>query len=174
MSDPKLHAPDFRIRALTAADLPGLLQVQLACYGADFAESGEVFARRLASAANCSLALEQGGRVRAYLAAYRSRMAKLTALHGDFEAVAQPDTLYLHDMAVHPEAAGQGLARALLQALWQHAREQGLRHTALVSVQGSRGYWQGHGYAVHLLTDAQQLQRLHSYGQDAIYMARAL
>src|SRR5256885_16146474 len=67
-----------------------------ACYGADYAESGEVFARRLASAANCSLALEQGGRVRAYLAAYRSRMAKITPLHGDFEAVEQADTLYLH------------------------------------------------------------------------------
>src|SRR5256885_17253394 len=79
----------FHVRALTAADLSDLLHFQLACYGADYAESGEVFARRLASAANCSLALEQGGRVRAYLAAYRSRMAKITPLHGDFEAVEQ-------------------------------------------------------------------------------------
>src|SRR5256885_6159638 len=52
----------FHVRALTAADLSDLLHFQLACYGADYAESGEVFARRLASAANCSLALEQGDR----------------------------------------------------------------------------------------------------------------
>ena len=44
-------------RALTAADLPGLAQVQRACYGDGLAESTEVFARRLASPANCSLVI---------------------------------------------------------------------------------------------------------------------
>ena len=43
------------VRTLVTADLPGLLAVQLACYGAGFVESAEVFVRRLASAANCSL-----------------------------------------------------------------------------------------------------------------------
>lgn len=157
-----------------AADLAGLMQVQLACYGADYAESAEVFARRLASAAHCSLALEQGGRVRAYLAAYRSRMAKVTPLHGDFEAVPQADTLYLHDMAVHPEAAGQGMAGALLAPLWTQARAEGLRHTALVSVQGSRGYWERHGYAVQPLDNPLQQQNLDSYGEGALYMVRPL
>jgi ribosomal protein S18 acetylase RimI-like enzyme len=174
MSPSYFPAPGFQVRALSADDLPGLLEVQLACYGADYAESGEVFARRLASAAHCSLALEQGGRVRAYLAAYRSRMAKITPLHGDFEAVEQPDTLYLHDMAVHPEAAGQGLARALLAPLWERARAEGLCHTALVSVQGSRGYWERHGYAAHALASPQQQKHLDSYGEGALYMVRAL
>jgi len=174
MSSPPPLAGRFYVRALTAADLSDLLHIQLACYGADYAESGEVFARRLASAANCSLALEQGGRVRAYLAAYRSRMAKITPLHGDFEAVEQADTLYLHDMAVHPDAAGQGLARALLAPLWDRARAEGLRHTALVSVQGSRGYWERHGYAVQALANPLQQQRLDSYGDGALYMVRPL
>ncbi len=169
MSDPSL-----RVRPLTVADLPGLLEVQLACYGADFAESGEVFARRLACAAQCSLVLEREGRVRAYLAAYRSRMSKVTPLHGDFEAVEAPDTLYLHDMAVHPDAAGQGLARALLQPLWEQARAEGLRHTALVSVQGSRAYWERHGYRAHLLDQPLQRQRLQGYGEGALYMCRPL
>ena len=167
-------ADRFHVRALTAADLPGLLDIQRACYGEDYAESGEVFARRLVGTAHCSLALEQDGRVRAYLAAYRSLMAKITPLHGDFEAVEQADTLYLHDMAVHPGAAGQGLARALLAPLWERARAEGLRHTALVSVQGSRGYWERHGYAVQALTDPLQQQRLVSYGDGALYMARPL
>lgn len=166
--------PSLRVRPLTAADLPELLQVQCACYGEDFAESGEVFARRLASAAQCSLALEQAGRMRAYLAAYRSRMSKITPLHGDFEAVEAADTLYLHDMAVHPDAAGLGMAQALLSSLWDRARAEGLRHTALVSVQGSRGYWERHGYAVHALADPQQQQRLDSYGEGALYMSRPL
>lgn len=163
-----------RVRPLAVTDLPGLLAVQLACYGAGFVESGEVFAARLASPANCSLVLERAGVVCAYLAAYRSVMGKVTPLHGGFEAVPQPDTLYLHDMAVLPGCAGQGLARALLQPMWEGARGQGLGHTALVSVQGSQTYWERQGYAVQPLADAAQRERLASYGDGAVYMVRAL
>lgn len=162
------------VRPLASQDLPGLLAVQLACYGPGFVENHEVFAARLASPANCSLVLERAGVVCAYLAAYRSARGKVTALHGDFDAVAQPDTLYLHDMAVLPQCAGQGLARALLQPLWNQARSEGLRHTALVSVQGSQAYWERHGYAEQPLADAAQRERLASYGDGAVYMARAL
>lgn len=162
------------VRPLSLQDLPGLLAVQLACYGEGFVESGEVFARRLASPANCSLVLERAGVVCAYLAAYRSVRHKVTPLHGSFEAVPQPDTLYLHDMAVLPDCAGQGLARALLKPMWDAARAQGLQHTALVSVQGSQGYWERQGYAVQPLADAVQRERLASYGAGAVYMVRML
>lgn len=161
-------------RPLTLPDLPGLLEVQRACYGAGFVESAEVFARRLASPAQCSLVLEDGARVGAYLAAYDSCLGKVTPLHGDFEAVPQPDTLYLHDMAVLPEWAGRGLARALLEPLWAQAGTRGLRQSALVSVQGSQGFWQRHGYTVQALQDAAQRQRLAAYGEGAVYMVRAL
>ena len=162
------------VRPLALSDLADLLAVQLACYGEGFVESGEVFARRLASPANCSLVLERGGVVCAYLAAYRSVRGKVTPLHGDFEAVAQPDTLYLHDMAVLPANAGQGLARALLQPLWAQAVAQGMRHSALVSVQGSQAYWERQGYAQQPLEDATQRARLTSYGESAVYMVRSL
>lgn len=162
------------IRALGLHDLPGLLAVQLACYGVDFIESAEVFAWRLASPANCSLALEQDGRIVGYLAAYRSALHKVTPLHGDFDTVEAPDTLYLHDLAVHPAHAGRGLAAALLAPLWQRARAEGLRHSALVAVQGAQGYWERHGYAVLALPDAGQRQRLAGYGGGAAYMAGLL
>lgn len=162
------------VRPLATADLPGLLAVQLACYGEGYVESGEVFARRLASAANCSLVLERAGVVCAYLAAYGSVRGKVTPLHGDFEEVPQPDTLYLHDMAVLPACAGQGLARALLRPMWDVARSRGLRHSALVSVQGSQNYWERQGYAVQPLADAVQRAQLARYGEGAVYMVRAL
>ncbi|MGE8375460.1 MAG: GNAT family N-acetyltransferase [Diaphorobacter nitroreducens] len=161
-------------RALTPADLPALLAVQRACYGDAYVESAEVFARRLASPVNCSLVLEHEGRVAAYLAAYRSLLGKVTPLHGDFDAVPAPDTLYLHDMAVLPACAGRGLARALLARLLPRARAAGLRHTALVSVQGSQTYWARQGYAVHPVHDAAQQRHLDSYGAGAVYMAQAL
>ena len=161
-------------RPLTVDDLPGLLDVQRACYGDDYVESAEVFARRLASPAQWSLVLEDDGRVCAYLAAYGSLLGKVTPLHGDFEAVPQPDTLYLHDMAVLPPLAGRGLARALLDPLWRQAQARGLRQSALVSVQGSQGFWERHGYAAQPLHDAAQRQRLAAYGVGAVYMVRGL
>ena len=166
------------IRPLTLADLPALLAVQQACYGAGFVESAEVFARRLASPANCSLvAVRDSGELMAYLAAYHSVRGKVTPLQGDFEAVAPPgapDTLYLHDMAVLPQCAGRGLARALLAPLWAQAAARGLRHSALVSVQGSQAYWERQGYAVQALADARERQRLAGYGAGAVYMLRTL
>ena len=161
-------------RPLQLDDLPGLLQVQRACYGDEYVEGSEVFARRIASAANCSLVLEREGSVCAYLAAYRSRSGKVTPLHGDFEAVSAPDTLYLHDMAVHPDFVGQGLAHALLQRMRDLAKDAALPYSGLVSVQGSQAYWTRQGYELHELRDPQQQASLASYGEDAVYMLASI
>ncbi|AYM94855.1 GNAT family N-acetyltransferase [Acidovorax sp. 1608163] len=168
--------PALEVRPLQTHDLPALMAVQRAAYGEGFMESAEVFTRRLASPVNCSLALLADGQLCAYLAAYHSVQGKVTPLHGDFEPPAgtAPDTLYLHDMAVLPGMAGRGLAQALLKPLWERAQQHGLRHTALVSVQGSQGYWARHGYAEHALQDAVQRQRLATYGEGATYMVRRL
>ncbi|QIL71071.1 GNAT family N-acetyltransferase [Diaphorobacter sp. HDW4B] len=161
-------------RPLQLDDLPGLLQVQRACYGDEYVEGAEVFARRIASTVNCSLVLEREGVVCAYLAAYRSRAGKVTPLHGDFEAISAPDTLYLHDMAVHPDFAGQGLAHALLQHMRDLAKHAALPFSGLVSVQGSQAYWARQGYELHELRDPQQQASLASYGEDAVYMLASI
>lgn len=161
-------------RPLNLQDLPGLLAVQRACYGAGYIESASVYARRLASPAQCSLVIEQAGRICAYLAAYGSAQGKVTPLHGDFETADPPDTLYLHDLAVLPELGGQGLAQALLTALWHGAAARALSRSALVAVQGSQGFWERRSYAVHQLQDVQQRQSLAAYGEGAVYMQRSL
>ena len=163
-------ASSARVRPLEPADLDALMDIQRACYGAAYVEPRSVFTRRLASPANCSLVVESAGEVVAYLAAYWSKAGKITPLHGDFEACADPDVLYLHDMAVLPAQAGQRLASRLLGPLWEQARHRGIRQSCLVSVQGTQDYWQRHGYRRLELQDAQQLQQLASYGKDAIYM----
>ena len=87
--------PPLEVRSLQPDDLPALMAVQRAAYGDGFMESTEVFARRLASPVNCSLALLLDGALCAYLAAYQSVQGKVTPLHGDFEPPlgTAPDTL---------------------------------------------------------------------------------
>jgi GNAT superfamily N-acetyltransferase len=163
-------APGWRLRPLGRADVPALLQVQAACYGVEWLEDAALYARRLASPAHCSLALcDESGALRAYLAAYWSVRGAVTPLHGDFAAHAAADTLYLHDLAVHPAHAGSGLARALLDTAWRQARDRGIRHAALVSVQGTADFWRRQGFA-----PAPAPAGLDSYGPQALYMTRWL
>lgn len=171
-------APDndpaaWQIRPLTDADVAGLMAVQEACYGTHYLESAAVYRARIASDAQCSLVAVQGGRVLAYLAAYASVLGCITPLHGDFVASAAPNTLYLHDMAVHPDCAGQGLAAALLGAMWRNAAAWSPAYSALVSVQGSQAYWQRKGYAVHAALAGDDAAALRAYGDDAAYMVQA-
>ena len=165
---------DVLLRPMALADLPAVLDVQRACYPGDFLEDAATFTQRLQSPANLSCVATQGGVVCAYLAAYRSRPGKVTPLNGGFDTVAQPDTLYLHDLAVAPQAAGQGLAQRLVKHLWAQGRSEGLVVSALVSVQGSQVFWERLGYRVQVLDDPAQQQNLASYGAGACYMAKTL
>jgi ribosomal protein S18 acetylase RimI-like enzyme len=162
--------PKLQLRPLRADDVDALLRIQAQCYGADFGEPREVFLQRLQSPLHCSWAAVQASTMVGYLAAYWSRPGAITPLHGGFASYADATVLYLHDMAVSPAVAGQGVARALLQAARTLARERGIRHTALVSVQGSQAYWERQGYAAVAVVDAAQQQHLASYGGGATYM----
>ncbi len=165
---------DWQIRPLGLADLKGLVQVQKACYGMDYLESAEIYQSRLECPAQCSLVAVRGHVVLAYLAAYRSSLGSITPLHGHFLAGTPPDTLYLHDMAVSPHCAGQGLASALLTAMQRDTRTWSPRYSALVSVQGSQGYWQRKGYSPHSPLTPENAAALRSYGDEAVYMAQPL
>lgn len=158
------------LRLLSPADVPDLLRVQAACYGAALVEGAAVYARRLASPAQCGLGVRAAdGTLQAYLAAYWSVRSAITPLHGEFECHPEPDTLYLHDLAVHPRHAGRGLAQRLLAGAWAAAQVRGVRQAALVSVQGTSAFWQRRGF-----TPAAAPPGLASYGPGAVYMTRTL
>lgn len=168
------QASPIALRRLTVADVPEVLRIQALCYGDSYTEGASVYTRRLQAPHHCSWAAEQGGRVVAYLAAYWSLPGKITPLHGDFEAVEGANVLYLHDMAVEPALAGQGLAERLWQAAVAEALARGVQRAALVAVQGAASYWARRGFGPTQLADAQQQMYLASYGSDAVYMARSL
>ena len=165
------------LRALNTSDVDSLLHVQTICYGNAFLESREVFAQRLAAPHHCSVGVVRTGEhaLKAYLVAYWSSLGKITPLDGHFtQPAAGEPVLYLHDMSVLPELAGQGVARRLVQHLMQQARARGLRQAALVSVQGSQTYWERQGFSACPVMDAQQSMHLETYGDGALYMTAAL
>ena len=159
------------------SDLSGVLRVQAACYPEAMQEAGAVVLARLRAApATCVVACEGGesGEVAGYLFAYPSVLGAVTDLGAAFEPAARPDTLYLHDLAVAPHALGRGLARGLAGHLLARGREQGLRWSALVSVQDSAGFWEGLGYRAAAPAHCAPGKGLASYPAGALYMRRRL
>lgn len=158
----------MRMVPMAEADLDAVLAVQAACYPRAMREAADLVRARLRASPDTVLVARDADGICAYLFAYPSRLGKVTPLGGDFTLPDTPDTLYLHDLAVAPRAAGQGVARRLVDAML--ARAGRLRHSALVSVQDSRRFWENLGYAAAAGDGA----ALATYPAGALYMARRL
>lgn len=164
----------FLLRPLTESDLAGVLLVQAECYPPAMQEPAEVVLARLRAAPGTCLAAVDGGEVCAYLFAYPSRLGVVTELGAGFTPARDPNTLYLHDLAVARRALGRGLARGLVGRLLDGARERGLSWSALVSVQDTLAFWEGLGYRPTPAPPAPPGRGLGSYPGAAVYMARPL
>jgi ribosomal protein S18 acetylase RimI-like enzyme len=161
------------VRGMRIDDLAGVLAVQAACYGEALLEPAGVMRQRLAVAGDSCWVAQAAQGVVGYLLCYRSLPACVTALHGEFHPAPQADTLYLHDLAVHPRAAGQGMGLRLFECARQLAQAERLTGMALVSVQQSAPFWVRQGFAPVELAPPGERARLAAYGTDAAYMVRA-
>lgn len=55
-------------------------------------------------------------------------------------------TLFIHDLALLPEARGRGIAQALATEGFSRARAEGLQNASLLSIQGSHPFWEKQGF----------------------------
>ena len=157
------------------ADIPSVVRTQSHCYLPGNLESEAVIRARLASAPDTAWVAQVKGEVCAYLVGYRSRLGQVGALGEGFEPATEPDCLYLHDLAVGPQARGLGLGPLLVAHALAQARREGLAWSALVSVQGSQAFWRRQGFMARLPDDGDQARALASYaGGPACYMTQAL
>ncbi len=166
------HDP-ILLRSIREDDLEAVLAVQAACYPPVMQEAAEVVRSRIRAAGATSFVAESGGAVCAYVFAYRSGKGVVTPLDARFEVQEAGDTLYIHDLSVSPAAAGQGLARKLVERLLALARGQGLDHCALVSVQDSQRFWERLGFREAACGDTAAQLALASYPPVAVYMVCA-
>ena len=159
----------IQLRPMREQELAAVLAVQAACYPPPMQEPGAVVLERLRAAPATTLVAFDADGVCAYVFAYPSRLGRITALHGGFAPAPDADTLYIHDLAVHPRAHGRGLGRRLAAALCDEARRRGLRHGALVAVLDARPFWEGLGFAAAEAGEGGDV--LASYPGTAVYMS---
>lgn len=164
---------DSFIRPLTASDLAAIERIQRAAYPHYPCERIEVFADKLARYPTGCWAYETSGTVGGYLFSHPTLLVappKFDALLDDLPP--EPDAYFIHDKSVVPELRGRGAGRQLLDAAIAHAAALHLAVIALVSVQGSRGYWERFGFAAVAETDPTLAAIRRTYGPQAHYMLR--
>jgi GNAT superfamily N-acetyltransferase len=163
---------DVAWRAMTGYDLPAVEQIATQVHPA-FHESPEVLAERQRLYRNGCYLLEIGDRPVGYLLSHPWHLARPPALNTLLRVIpADADTYYLHDLALLPVARRIGAASHIVSAIAKHAAAQGFPTMSLVAVNGSRGFWERHGFVAR---DVPELaDELGSYEPDSRLMVRAL
>ena len=79
------------------------------------------------------------------------------------------DTLYIHDLALLPEAQGGGNGKKAVELLFNVAEREKFGTLSLVSVHGSQVFWQKNGFKLAEVSEMLK-QKLLTYSEDARYM----
>lgn len=159
---------------LTINDLKAIQEIQTRCYSASMVESDAIMAARLAAASDWIWGIHDGVGLCAYLFCHPCHQGYLGPLHAAFAPAVDGNTLYLHDLAIHPRARGRKLAQILVHHAWNQALAAGLTHSALTAVQDSQIFWKQLGYQVQTALEPEQAARLADYPPPAHYMTMAL
>lgn len=165
---------DSIVRPLTPGDLLSVARIQASAYPHYPCERIEVFADKLARYPSGCWAYEVAGAVEGYLFSHPSLAAeppKFDALLDELPH--RPDCYFIHDKAVVPKLHGRGAGRLLIEAAFAHAAALRLATIALVSVQGSRGYWERFGFSAVAETEPTLAAVRRTYGPQAHYMLRS-
>ncbi len=157
-------------RAMTAADLDRLLAIADIVHPA-YPEDRSVFEERLALyPAGCRVA-ECRGEAIGYGVMHPGRLGVPPPLDTPLgELPPDADCLYLHDIALLPEARGTGLGAAVLDYAHGLAAREGWRWLALTSTPGARSYWDRVGFTPYRDGGPALTAKLESYGGGMSYM----
>lgn len=139
---------------------------------ADLPESDAVLLEKLALfPLGCSV-LSDGFSVMGYLISHPWLSRDVPALDQQLGALpVEPDTYYIHDLALAVEGRGQGMASEIIQVVLALARSLNLASISLVAVGGSAKFWEHHHF--NTMTNAELGAKLATYEQSARYMVRS-
>ena len=158
---------------MTPSDLDGVVRVASEAFP-NHPEDRACFADRLRLyPSGCRVLANADGEVAGYLVAYPWRLDDAPALNARLDALPEtPDVLYLHDLALAHAARGGGHAKRGVHLAVRTARGAGLEQIALIAVNDAAPFWARQGFETRHSTNL--TRKLAGYGEDAVYMIRAV
>ncbi len=159
------------VRAMDTADIRAVLEIQSHCYDDARLESARSFLAKLsASPGSCFVAVLADAPV-GYLVSVPVEAGRPPPLNNpDYSVPPGADSLYLHDLAVHPGARGAGVAVALIGAYFECLRQMGFRFGHLTAVNASSPFWRRYGFHV-AEPEGAGVENMASYGEGARFMS---
>jgi hypothetical protein len=159
-------------RRAVADDLDAVMPIQDRVHSM-LPESREVFADKLRFSPETFLVLLQDGKLAGYGIAHPwslDSVPRLDTLLGE-----QPDSadcLFIHDVAILPQARSLGAGRVFVERMKQEALGRRLAALTLVSVYDSYPIWARCGFETDALSAG--AEKLAQYGDGARYMVARL
>lgn len=163
---------DVSWRAMSGYDL-GAVSAIAAKVHPGFFEADAVLAEKHELYRNGCYILEVADKPAGYVLSHPWKRGSLPALNAMIGALPEnPDTFYIHDLALLPVTRGVGAAGQIVDALTKHARAMGFHSMSLVAVNGSVPFWEKQGFVAE---DRPELvEKLAAYEEAARYMVKAL
>jgi len=161
------------LRPIIPYDWTAILQIQELAYTKIAPETIETLQSKEKISPNTCWVIELEGNVAGYLLAHPWSSRKPLPL--DFEIKSIPhnaDTLYIHDLALHPDVQQSGIGSKCIDFALQEAQKQGFKKTALISVQDSSSFWEKAGYQIVSNLSLSSQESFQAYGSDAVYMEK--
>jgi ribosomal protein S18 acetylase RimI-like enzyme len=162
---------------VVVADLPGVLAIADHVHPA-FPEDVAVFEDRLQLYPSGCLAFSSGEDIFGYAVSHPWRAYDPPLLNARLgELPRQPDTYYIHDVALLPELRGSGAAALVVALLLARAQKEALPSVSLVAVNNSVGFWERHRFrnvASQKVVDVSLTRKLRGYDGAAAFMIRVL
>jgi GNAT superfamily N-acetyltransferase len=162
-------------RPMSAADLLPVLTIAERVHPA-FPEEAEVFAERFRLYAAGCLVFHAGESISGYVISHPWRAMDPPALNSRLGMLPRdPETYYIHDIALLPESRGTGVAATAVARMFAQARKERLATASLVAVNGSARFWGRHGFrnvTLDKIRDATLARKLSGYSNAAAFMVR--
>ncbi|NHI00519.1 GNAT family N-acetyltransferase [Oceanimonas sp. MB9] len=134
------------ITSLTGAMWPAILKLQHEAYAQVGPESLDVLKSKWLRSPDSCFVYRDGERLMGYLLAHAWGGESPPSLFKPLPERSENSYLFLHDLVVSQNAAGQGIGSAMTAHLINTAALLGCRHIRLVSIQYSNRFWQKMGF----------------------------
>lgn len=134
-------------RHLTRDDVAALHRLEAESYLPSLHESDEAFVRLIELFPEGAFGFFDAEGLCAYAFGVPLKAGSTLELRTPLDRIPdEPDTFYIHDVAVAERCRGRGIGRALAERLLALAAERGFTRCDLVSVQGSAPFWEAFGF----------------------------
>lgn len=156
-------------RSMKQSDLADVCQIAAICHP-DFPEDDAVLHEKLTLSPDTCFVWSVGKTVNGYLLTHPYTLGNIPPLNELLGTLpSKSDTLFIHDLAILPNARQTGVGAKAVQAVLSCAKDKQLQTLSLVAVNGSLPFWQKQGF--HIIEPTELVaKKLLTYSADACYM----